>query len=61
MRFIVVVVAVVAVVLTVRWYASLPVLYRSWSTQECVTVIDPRGRYSCEHPPTIHLPAVWVR
>ena len=52
---------IVAFVLMVRWYNRLPIPYYSWSTQECVMVLDLMQRYSCEHPPTLHRPAVWVR
>ena len=45
----------------VWWNLQLPEVWRSWSTQACVRVIDPSGVYSCEHPPTIHKPTVWVQ
>lgn len=31
---------------------SLPVVYESYSTGQCVRVIDPAGVYSCENMPT---------
>ena len=34
------------------WAVTLPVVYESYSTGECVRVDDPAGVYSCENMPT---------
>lgn len=39
-----------AVALLSSW-ANTPVVYKSWSTQECVEVLSPREQDSCENLP----------
>ena len=36
----------------VVWAITLPVVYESYSTRECVRVDDPEGVYNCENMPT---------
>lgn len=33
------------------WAITLPIVYESYSTRECVRVDDPEGVYSCENLP----------
>ena len=42
------------------WMLGRPIVYRSWTTKECVKVDDPFDRYSCEDQPSSAL-TVWVR
>ena len=48
-------VAVAAIALLFAWcitvWADMPLVYKSWSTQECVKVEDPAGKYSCDNLP----------
>ena len=48
-------------VLWLNWYTSLPTVFRSWSSQECLYVIDGAGtKHACgfEEGKKYHL--VWV-
>ena len=46
-------------VLWAWWYASVPIVFESWTRQQCVKVDDPSGRYSCHELPTRYV-HVWV-
>lgn len=44
--------AIMAVGAVVDRQLALPTVYQSWSTQECVKVDDPDGKYNCQNLPT---------
>lgn len=50
----------IAVLFAVIKTLSLPIVYESYSTGQCVRVDDPAGVYSCENMPTkFHHEWVW--
>ena len=49
-----------AFAIAMSWGLDRPVVHRSWTTKECVSVDDPSDRYSCEDQPSSAL-TVWVR
>lgn len=53
-------VALLLVLLGVRYYLDLPTVYESYSTQECVKVETPDGPGSCERLPKKYH-HVWVQ
>lgn len=53
------IVALAALVYSLNYALSLPVVYESYSRGECVRVDDPEGKYSCENMPTKY-DHVWV-
>lgn len=44
----------------IKDYLDLPIVYRSHSTQECIKVISPKNKYSCERMPRAY-EVVWVQ
>lgn len=50
---------VILLVATASYIRSLPTVYFSYSTQECVKVEDPAGKFNCENPPKKYH-HVWV-
>ena len=46
--------------IAMSWSLDRPIVYRSWTTKECVRVDDPFDRYSCKDQPSSAL-TVWVR
>lgn len=51
---------IVGIMAAASSWASLPVVYTSWSTGQCERVEDPAGKHSCEALPKRYS-NVWVR